>query len=68
MFLSYGKSKILTANKFTRNGYKFAGWALSKSNAAKGKVLYRNKAKIKNLTTKNVKRVILYAVWKKKGK
>jgi uncharacterized repeat protein (TIGR02543 family) len=57
----YGKAAKLSANKFKRKGYVFKGWAKSK----KGKVVYKNKQKIKNLviTGKTVK---LYAVWKKK--
>ena len=57
----YGKAAKLSANKFKRNGYAFKGWAKSK----KGKVVYKNKAKVKNLTDKNGKTVTLYAVWKK---
>ena len=58
---TYGKNVKLTANAFKRTGYKFAGWAKSK----KGKVAYKNKAKVKNLTATNGKTVTLYAVWKK---
>lgn len=64
--VSYGKKKALPKNQFTKKGYKFAGWATSKKDAKNGKVKYKNKAKIKNLTTKNKKKVTLYAVWKKK--
>ena len=51
----------LRANAFKRTSYKFKGWAKTK----KGKVAYKNKAKVKNLTDKNGKTVTLYAVWKK---
>lgn len=66
--VSYGKNKALTKNKFTKKGYTFKGWALSKKDAKKGKVSYKNKAKIKNLTTKNGTSVTLYAVWTKSKK
>ena len=58
---TYGKTVTLRANAFKRSGYKFAGWAKKKG----GKVAYKNKAKVKNLTNKNGKTVTLYAVWKK---
>ena len=57
---TYGKTVKLTANAFKRSKYKFAGWAKKKS----GKVVYKNKAKVKNLTATNGKTVTLYAVWK----
>ena len=59
MTASFGKSYTLTKNKYTRKGYRFAGWATS----PKGKVVYKNKQKIKNLTSsdKTVKK--LYAKW-----
>jgi hypothetical protein len=63
---TYGKAKKLLSNKFKApKGKKFAGWAKSKAAAKKGKAIYRNKQKVKNLliTGKTVK---LYAVWKKK--
>ena len=58
---TYDKNVTLRANAFKRTGYKFKGWAKTK----KGKVAYKNKAKVKNLTDKNGKTVTLYAVWKK---
>ena len=63
--MTYGKSKKLSANKFKRNGYAFKGWATSKSAAKKGKIKYKNKKSVKNLTMTG-KTVKLYAVWKKK--
>ncbi len=63
--MTYGKAKKLSANKFTRKGYVFRGWAKSKALAKKGKVAYKNKKSVKNLL-KNGKTVKLYAVWKKK--
>lgn len=64
--LVYGTKKALSKNKFTRKGYKFIGWNTNKSKAKKGKVQYKNKAKVLNLTTTNEKVIKLYAVWKKK--
>ena len=60
---NYGKAKKLAANKFTRKGYKFKGWAKSKASAKAGKVAYRNRRKVKNLVTTG-KTMKLYAVWK----
>ena len=62
---TYGKAKKLTANKFKRKGYRFVGWAKSKTLAQRGYVTYWNKQKVKNLV-KTGKTVKLYAVWKKK--
>ena len=58
---TYGKAVTLRANAFKKRGYKFKGWAKTK----KGKVAYKNKAKVKNLTTVNDRVVTLYAVWKR---
>ncbi|MBO7683825.1 MAG: InlB B-repeat-containing protein [Kiritimatiellae bacterium] len=52
---------VLEGAIFKRTGYKFAGWATKKN----GKVAYKNKAKVKNLTATNGKTVTLYAVWNK---
>ena len=57
---SYGKKYRLTTNKFKKKGYKFVGWNTKKN--GKGK-MYKNKAKIKNLTPKNGKTITLYAQW-----
>ncbi len=59
---TYDKNFKLSANKFKRKGYKFVGWNTKKN--GKGK-RYKNKAKVKNLTSKNGKTVTLYAQWKK---
>ena len=59
--MTYGKAAKLRANKFTRKGYTFQGWAKSKN----GKVVYKNKKAVKNLL-KNGKTVKLYAKWAKK--
>lgn len=56
----YGKSKALSECKFTApKGKVFAGWSTSK----KGKAVYTDEEKVKNLTSKNGKTVTLYAVW-----
>ena len=61
---AYGTAKKLRANAFKRPGYEFAGWAKSKANAEKGKVAYKDKKSVKNLTRAGGT-VKLYAVWKK---
>lgn len=60
--MSYGSTKALCTNRFTRSGYKFAGWATS----SKGTVRYKDKQAVKNLTSKNGAVVTLYARWTKK--
>ena len=57
--LSYEESKNLTANGFSRTGYRFAGWATS----ASGPVVYANQASVNKLTTANGGVVNLYAKW-----
>lgn len=59
----YGKAAKLAANKFTRKGFVFKGWAKSAALAKKGKVNYKNKQSVKDLV-KDGKTVKLYAVWK----
>ena len=56
---TYGVSKNLTANGFTRYGYNFAGWSTSSS----GGVVYDDKESVKNLTSTDNDTVNLYAVW-----
>lgn len=58
----YGKTYQLTANKFKKKGYTFAGWNTKKDGSGK---TYKNKEKIKNLTSKSGGKVTLYAQWKK---
>ena len=58
---TYGTSKALTANAFTRTGYVFQGWATS---ASGGKV-YNDKQKVQDLTTTSGAVVNFYAVWGK---
>lgn len=57
----YNKTLKLPASSYKRVGYVFAGWALS----ADGKVVYRDKASVKNLTSTMDKAVTLYAKWTK---
>ena len=56
---TYGTSKKLTTNAFTRNNYIFLGW--SKTNT--GTVNYNDSATVSNLSTTNGSTVDLYAVW-----
>lgn len=56
---TYGTSKKLTANAFTRTGYTFTGWALSEN----GNAEYEDEEYVKNLTTVAEGTVNLYAVW-----
>ena len=60
---TYDTAQNLTANTFTRTGYKFLGW----SNASSGEKKYENAASVKNLTAVNNGTVNLYAVWQEKG-
>lgn len=57
--MTYDVAKTLTQNAFTKAGYTFKGWALSKT----GDVKYANKASVKNLTATKGGTVTLYAVW-----
>ena len=56
---TYGVSKALTTNAFTRNGYTFAGWATSSG----GSVVYTDGQSVSNLTSTNNGTVNLYAKW-----
>lgn len=55
---TYGTAQALTANKFTRTGFTFAGWSTS----ATGSVVYSNSQSVKNLKTDGTT-LTLYAVW-----
>ncbi len=57
--MTYGKATKLSANKFTRSGYSFAGWAKTSGGAA----CYSNCKSVKNLVA-NGSTVRLYAVWR----
>lgn len=56
---SYNTAKNLTANAFTRTGYRFTGW----SESADSDVKYDDQASVKNLTSTNGGTVDLYAQW-----
>ena len=62
---AYGKAKKLSANRFAKKGYRFAGWAKSAADAKRGKVAYKNRNSVKNLV-RNGGTLKLYAVWKRK--
>ena len=55
----YDTAQNLTANTFTREGYSFQGWAMSKGGAKK----YDDKESVKNLTATKDGAVTLFAVW-----
>ena len=57
---TYGTSKALSTNTFTRSGYTFQGWSTSNSSNI---VTYTNGQNVINLTTENGGVVNLYAVW-----
>ncbi|MGA7204701.1 MAG: InlB B-repeat-containing protein [Specibacter sp.] len=57
--LAAGQSAALTANGFTRGGYKFMGWATS----AAGPVVYKDAQSVTDLATNPGSTVSLYAVW-----
>ena len=56
---TYGETKALTANAFTKEGCTFNGWSTTEG----GTVSYRDKAEVKNLTAEQNGTVTLYAVW-----
>ena len=60
---SYGESKKLTKNTFTKEGYTFVGWNTNKdANAA----LYTDEQEVSNLSKENDGVVTLYAIWEVK--
>lgn len=56
---TYDTEAALTANAYTKTGYRFAGW----SKSVTGTVAYANRASVKNLTATHNGNVTLYAVW-----
>ena len=56
---TYGETKALTANAFTREGYTFAGWSTS----ANGDVVYTDGEEVSNLTATDGATIDLYAKW-----
>ena len=59
---TYGKTVALRANAFKRTYWTFLGWAKTKGAT---EVEYKNKQKVKNLTSASGKTVTLYAVWRR---
>lgn len=59
--LAYDKAAKLSANRFSRKGYVFLGWARSRG----GAVAYGNRATVKNLSPGGT--VTLFAVWAKRN-
>ena len=57
---TYGTSKALTANTFTRTGYTFKGWATSSGATS---AAYTNGQSVSNLTATANGTVTLFAVW-----
>ena len=57
--LGYDKAMTLPENKFIKEGYYFAGWALEQE----GEIVYKDKATVLNLTEELNGEVILYAQW-----
>lgn len=58
---TYGKSKSLTTNGYTRTNYTFNGWNTEKDGSG---VKYKNGQSVKNLTTDSADTFVLYAQWK----
>ncbi|MFC4242975.1 InlB B-repeat-containing protein [Gryllotalpicola reticulitermitis] len=56
---TYGTAQQLTADRFTRTGYTFAGWATT----AGGGVVYSDQQSVSELTQTGGATVTLYAVW-----
>ena len=60
---TYGVSKALTANAFTRTGYTFAGWNTKADGTGTS---YTDKKSVSNLSSTNDATVTLYAQWELK--
>ena len=58
---TYGESKALSTNTFTKTGYTFQGWSTSSTSNT---VKYTNGQNVTNLTSTNGEVINLYAVWK----
>lgn len=59
--MTYDQSKALTANAFTKEHYRFKGWATS----ANGAVVYSNEQSVKNLTSTQGATIELFAQWER---
>ena len=62
MGMSYGESKALAANAFSRPGYRFVGWGLK----PEGVVSFPDCGTVENLTSEDGATVTLYAQWVEK--
>ncbi|MBR3180264.1 InlB B-repeat-containing protein [Candidatus Saccharibacteria bacterium] len=60
---TYGSSRTLTSNGFTRPGFRFLGWS---TNRAATTATYTNGQSVSNLTT-GTNTVTLYAIWQPKN-
>ena len=60
---TYDKPVALTANGFSKKGYKFEGWD---TDSSADDVVYSDATQVENLTAANNETVTLYAVWGKK--
>lgn len=58
---TYGSSKALTANGYTKGNHKFIGW----STTPDGDVVYTDGQSVKNLTAEANETIILYAQWER---
>ncbi|MEY8392427.1 DUF5722 domain-containing protein [Lachnospiraceae bacterium 45-W7] len=56
----YGQSKKLSKNKYTRQGYYFAGWNTCKDSSG---TVYKNNQKVMSLAAEEGDIVVLYAMW-----
>ncbi len=56
----YDVSKALNTNTFTKEGYRFASWNTKADGSGK---VYANEAVVSNLTSVNLKNIVLYAQW-----
>ncbi len=60
--LKYDATYTLTANAYKKTGYAFNSWNTKVDGSG---TVYKDKASVKNLSTKNGQTVTLYAQWKK---
>lgn len=56
---TYDVEQALTANYFSRAGYRFTGWGITGA----GPVKYTDQQKVKNLTATNGSQYNIYAIW-----
>lgn len=58
--IKYGTTITLPKNTYKKDGYVFVGWNTKRDGSG---TTYKNKAKVKNLTTKDKATISLYAMW-----